>query len=915
MKKKIIALVITIVMVLAAAVPAVAAGPTVTTSMKGNDVTITVKDGNDTYTKTVAFAKNTTQTYDVDGYTVKVEYNGGGVKNATIVSVPSANENNDEDTTQPPPPPTPPATAGNKIYLKGSGSGKDDFRSWDNVFYVGFEEDEDIVEFQDWHLVIGGNKDLAKNIVSVQLTFITPDENVVWLWVLDDGYSTNGGGNNPGWVVVAPLDWELISGKDQTDSFLTVSSGDPQFNISGYGRFENPYITIAKEWADENPGELEALFDIYKYDADAEDFRGDIAADSNGTLLESIGVGETYKVAAGKYVIAEQPCAGYIAQADKIVTVKMNDKAKFTFINVPEVVDTPRGYLDMAKTVDGTLIAEWDSNGFTLVDVIDDISFKLYIAIVDDDGNPVDVGEYVTDGTLLDEGNIIFSWDSDTEVTGWYAVVESFAPDSLAETLFEVADPVYVYFYNGTAVGGIGVDFDYGVLYTIVNGYNQRAEWGYPNGIGYEGLNNSGDIFFIGVTNTETGIVYPSFCAHAGSKNFAGDAGHGCEGYMCSTSGREIEAIDFDDFLSALNYIEDNYGSVAEQRVITQVVTWALLGNIDVYSDAFAATKLTGVEKAAIIDVISNSKGYKGESKIVDVAYLTCELHGTTEFGFANCQPQLVPIYGEYIEITFDNTEKKLGALEVTIEAVEQWDEVIYEPVYETKSVSTKTLVSLVTENGDGTFNSGHTYVAIDVAAASDGYLTFAIADSSPENRPAGYSYNVKIEGDQLTVYFDDNLISANVGAYVVNNPNEFPGNAPSHHGLSVTVDMPEGYGEIVYLYFHNEGGIKWYGPEIVDWVEVARETITQNYAGPFSLVIKNGLDEAVYNEEGFTYSDAITVDKLAPGEYTCVLYEGDIDDDNILSTQICTVLIGETVQVEFKDIILERPDVSIKDI
>ena len=135
---------------------------------------------------------------------------------------------------------------------------------------------------------------------------------------------------------------------------------------------------------------------------------------------------------------------------------------------------------------------------------------------------------------------------------GWYAVLETFTPGSLADQIFEAPSPLYVYIGpNGKLTGGIGVDFDYGSLYTIVNGWGNRADWGYPDGIGYDGLNNSGDIFYIGVTNTVTGDEYPSYCAHAGSKNFAGDAGNGCVGYMCATHCREIEAIDFDDFLRA----------------------------------------------------------------------------------------------------------------------------------------------------------------------------------------------------------------------------------------------------------------------------------------------------------------------------------------------------------------------------
>ena len=71
---------------------AAAAGPAATAAVKGSDVTITVKDGDVTVTGTAQFVKNTTQTYEIDGYTVKVEYNGNGVKSATVVGSPAAGE-------------------------------------------------------------------------------------------------------------------------------------------------------------------------------------------------------------------------------------------------------------------------------------------------------------------------------------------------------------------------------------------------------------------------------------------------------------------------------------------------------------------------------------------------------------------------------------------------------------------------------------------------------------------------------------------------------------------------------------------------------------------------------------------------------------------------------------------------------
>ena len=257
--------------------------------------------------------------------------------------------------------------------------------------------------------------------------------------------------------------------------------------------------------------------------------------------------------------------------------------------------------------------------------------------------------------------------------------------------------------------------------------------------------------------------------------------------------------------------------------------------------------------------MLANYETYKGSGKIIDIVFM----ESFYDSNYYSAQPQLVPIYGE--KRVFQNVVNPViptGSLQVIINAFIKWEVVEYQDfygrnewdVYErafwkafernvwdiyqgsfqkiyyptfkratASSSSTNTLVTLVTLGG-GKFDNGHTYVQIDVAAAKAGSLRFEIADSSPNNRPIGYFYNVRIEGDKLIVFFDDNLISAKYGAYVVNDPSQFPGNAPSHPatGSSYAFDMPAGYGDTVYLYFHNEGGIKWYngsGYYFAGWV------------------------------------------------------------------------------------------------
>jgi len=116
------------------------------------------------------------------------------------------------------------------IYLKGDGSEFTD--KWNNVFYLGDAEDLD--DPQMWHLVYTG--DNMDAITAMQLDF---GENGIWEWEPDMGFSTNNGGNNPGWVVAAPTDWVLVyvnqGNNNESDSFVvTEEGGNIQFNISGY---------------------------------------------------------------------------------------------------------------------------------------------------------------------------------------------------------------------------------------------------------------------------------------------------------------------------------------------------------------------------------------------------------------------------------------------------------------------------------------------------------------------------------------------------------------------------------------------------------------------------------------------------------------------------------------------------------
>ena len=528
-KSRIITLIsvtLALVMVFGLAYYAIAgSGPSVTTSMKGNDVTITVKDGQNVLTSVVTFEKNKTVTYEVEGYYVQIVYNGGGVKSAGIVSAPATAVTVEE------------VSNAKTVYLKGSGG---DFSAggWQNIFYLGGAENPGNYDPSVWHLVVAPPKE-AGSVTYMQVAFTNGE---VFKWNPADGFSTNSGGNNPGWVIVAPYNWQIAyvnSGSNNTSESYLLTTGDVNnFNISGFHQ---------------------------------------------GVLY---------------------------------------------------------GRLSFEKTVEGKLLVTLLlDKGFTdeqIRAILSGVSFELY-SVAANGSRSFYASRQLTDSGVIDFGRI---------PVGNYVVVERLTGS--AAVVFEQHDDVYITVYENGATGfGFG-KFDYDALYTIVNGYSNRKVSG--GTLNYPGLNNNGDLFYIGVTNTNTGVEYASYCANAGSQNFAGDAGQGCAGYMVADSVASLERVNaatYADFLSALNYIEDVYGNLNDNRAVTQTVIWALLGAVDVNSEAWKNVWISVAEIAAVEDVMANYKGYTGSGKIVDLVYMVCENH---EHTFLLCQPQLVPIYNAGVD-------------------------------------------------------------------------------------------------------------------------------------------------------------------------------------------------------------------------------------------------------------------------
>ena len=112
-----------------------------TTSMSGNNVTITIKAGAAIVATTIVpFAKNTTLEYDVDGYTVEVVYNGGGVKSTRVISGKPSNS--------------------------GGNNGNEDNTKGKEVQFA-YNKNGELIAMMDWNGTVNFTLDLLDRIISV----------------------------------------------------------------------------------------------------------------------------------------------------------------------------------------------------------------------------------------------------------------------------------------------------------------------------------------------------------------------------------------------------------------------------------------------------------------------------------------------------------------------------------------------------------------------------------------------------------------------------------------------------------------------------------------------------------------------------------------------------------------------------
>lgn len=402
------------------------------------------------------------------------------------------------------------------------------------------------------------------------------------------------------------------------------------------------------------------------------------------------------------------------------------------------------GTLSIIKMVNGERFGDW-ARGLPserLGSIVAGMKFDLYTSNAK--GETI---QYLATGSMDETGKINFE---NKYPIGWYVITESVTGRAL--NYFETeADKTVVIYIDGVINGianviGESNNFDYNTGYTIVNGYGGGYVLGYP------GLNNNGDIFYIGVTNTVTGEEYASFCANAGSVSFAS------AGYMIASKDKTL--MDYISLLSAYNYIEDTYGNLNDLRPITQIITWHLLGAIDADNldainwDAVKAgtSAIKGIDNARTIvdDIIANYQGYGGDGTIVDVVYMiSADPNEDVHTG----QPQLVPVYGGEVSIT--NKPRESFTFDVTVyhRIVETGEYLVYPGVGEKFSNTDETYIEWLNDVNGFTFLNLYLAATRNNDPAAMESVKGYVCDHVTKNDPSDESFKLTPNGagEQIT--------------------------------------------------------------------------------------------------------------------------------------------------------------------
>jgi len=623
-----------------------------------------------------------------------------------------------------------------------------------------------------------------------------------------------------------------------------------------------------------------------------------------------------------------------------------NFDGDFTLANLNQ-----SGGMTLLKTVDGVAFTDWAefNQDKDIFGIISGITFTVYQS--DENGF---VGQQVAEGTLDIDGVISF-FPPVTE-PGWYFIEEHLtgtAFETFVPGVYEIVNfgkPEGIYpegpFAARRVVGGDRMFHLAGLQGSVVtatsslSGNNTwRRHWTNVVWPGRAEIVVTDQTFAVyRMSINANGEIFTSFC---GDRTIYTP-------FLTGLTFQEERFVTTDQrerLIAAYDWIYANYGAFESLNqynyAIAQMLTWAIIHDFDEITigrvhenrehDMTPSRDIVPglIEDTRVLvnDILSvymdeyAARVAAGTANVVDILELVDSVQGG--------QPQIIPVFGSIGILTFDNTERMgppitEGELEVFADFKVSYDKVTFECDREVKRNNTDTLVShrATAPGQSGAFNNGHTWVAINVAAARADNVKIGIANSSPSNTPIGYSYNVKIEGNNITVYFDDNLIRANFGFEVQNAVSQLaggPSNINHRVTSSRTISMPAGYGDTVYLFFHNAGGIQWYGEATGECREVSRETIFVSYAEKFNaneltLTVNGPNGEEVIDDWRLflDFDDKLNVflPSQTPGVYSVTL-SGDGFND-ITRTGI-VVVENETTIVNFGTISINLPDVEIK--
>ena len=313
--------------------------------------------------------------------------------------------------------------------------------------------------------------------------------------------------------------------------------------------------------------------------------------------------------------------------------------------------------LKIIKTVDKQFFAYWSANqSINPDDIINDMFFVAYA--VTGDGAPYSGTPYAI-GTVDRDGLITFS--PGLFKPGWYAIVEKFAPGSLAEDLFETPAAHYFNIEGAITAGTNLFNFNYiGEYYASETLFNRVAK---PNlaityriGGSAQATNPWLDDFFVReyFGPGRFGDDFSSFCAYYASASLGRDAYHY---FNKSDVFFNLHPSVKMDLLAAFNYIYDKWGSLDKwptkandtpensTKFIAQVAAWLLL-DLNM-SEAKSTTPGYGYIDAYVDEVVAfarANRGYIGDGAVSDLVYLTHA--GFTGTNIQACQPQIVPVYG-----------------------------------------------------------------------------------------------------------------------------------------------------------------------------------------------------------------------------------------------------------------------------